>query len=137
MKTLGLIKLLIMTLQPTPNRVHSYCERIGIRESEIVTSQSIAECGWEYESYNARERRNVFGMKGSVKCEDNKHGYAIYKHWTQSARAYKEWQDKVPIYGNYYEYLKQRGYSTNPEYTNYVEQVKQIWLRKRSVKSVR
>jgi len=131
MKTLGIIKLLIMTLQPTPNRVETYAERIGISETEIVVSQSIAECGWQYESYNARERNNIFGYRGGRVTEDNPKRYSIYNHWTESARAYKEWQDKVPIFGNYYEYLKQRGYSTNPEYCNYVEQVRKIWLRKR------
>ena len=68
-------------------------------------------------------------MKGGVKREDNVHGYAIYNHWTQSVRAYKKWQDKVPIIGNYYEYLKKRGYSTNPDYTNYVEQVRKLWKK--------
>jgi len=130
MKTLGLIKLLIMTLQPTPNRVETYAERIGISETEIVVSQSIAECGWNYISWNAKERHNLFGMKGGVKREDNIHGYAIYNHWTESVRAYKKWQDRVPINGNYYDYLKKRGYSTNPDYTNYVEQVRKLWKNK-------
>ena len=123
MKYLGIIKLLIYTLNPTPERVHTYAERIGIQEAKIVTAQSIGECGWDYGSYNARVRNNLFGYRGGEVTEGNKKGYSTYSHWLESVRDYKRYQQKVSIKGNYYGYLIRRGYNHHKGYVTYIRMI--------------
>ena len=123
LKTLGLIKLLIYTLNPTPKRVHTYAERIGIQEAKIVTAQSIGECGWDYESYNARVRNNIFGMRSGKVTESNPNGYTIYENWTESVRYYLDWQNRRDVHGNYYGYLIRRGYNHHKGYVSYIRMI--------------
>ncbi len=104
-----------------------YCD---IKHTEIVLAQTIAEAGWEYDSHNAARRNNLFGMKGGVKSKNNKHGYKVYDDWRESVCAYKEWQDRRYNGGDYYEFLKRSGYSTNPEYISFVKSIVNSLKRK-------
>ncbi len=81
MKTLGLIFLIAKLSVLSPDNVSRYINRQGIAHPNIVLAQSIQECGYDYGSYNARFRNNLFGMKGGSKTEDNKYGYAIDNEW--------------------------------------------------------
>ena len=92
----------------------------GILEPEIVLAQSILETG-HYTSKNCIERKNLFGMTGGVKTEDNVYGYKIYSDWRESIADYKAWQDRNfhPEYcGTYYDFLESVGYAESPEYCN-------------------
>lgn len=113
-------------LHPSLELVYSEIMNNGILFSEIVLRQAIIETGW-FTSYNCRVRKNLFGMKGGQKTEDNPNGYAIYSTWQESVKAYKEWQDRnyTERFENYYEFLEFIGYA---ESTEYIRKLKSINL---------
>lgn len=98
----------------TPENVYREIMREEIKFSDIVLRQAIHETGW-FKSHNCLKRKNIFGMKGAVKTDDNPNGYMTYKSWMYSVRAYKRWQRRQ--YGDsdqdYYEFLKDAGYAEN------------------------
>ena len=115
MKTLGLIFLIAKLSVLSPDNVSRYINRHDIAHPNIVLAQTIQECGYSYDSYNARCRNNICGMKGGEKDDDNKYGYAIYDHWFDSIRAYKHRQ-RTYVDGSYFDYLEESGYSESKRY---------------------
>lgn len=77
----------------------NYCE---LKHPEYVLAQSIKEAGWNYDSYNAIKRNNLFGIKGGKKCESNKYGYKIFNHWSESVYDYQQRIQNRYKEGEYY-----------------------------------
>lgn len=113
------ILLIQNQLFSTPTISDVYNEIVGnsIKFPEIVLAQSIKECGWSYDSYNASRRNNLFGMTGGHKCESNKYGYKIFENWEESVRDYKLWQDRrYNGETDYCLFLKRSGYFSSDDY---------------------
>jgi len=115
MKLLGSIFLIAKLSVLSPDNVSTYIKRQGIAHPNIVLAQTIQECGYEYNSHNARVRNNICGMKGGVKCEENKLGYAIYPHWFESVKGYK-YRQRTYTTGSYFKYLVHSNYSESKKY---------------------
>jgi len=115
MKTLGIIFLICKWSVLSPDNVLRYINRQEIAHSKIVLAQTLQECGYDYRSYNARCRNNICGMKGGVKEEGNKKGFAIYDHWFDSVKGYKHRQ-RTYEGGSYFDYLVSSNYSESKRY---------------------
>jgi hypothetical protein len=76
-----------------------YCQLIGIQHADIVTAQTIVECGWNYDSHNARERNNLTGWTINGQLH-------TFNTWHDCIRTYKEWQGKYYKGGDYYQFLR-------------------------------
>ena len=120
--------------QPTIEQMYEEIVCNEIKHPEIVLAQSINECGWDYDSYNARKRYNFFGMTGGKKCESNKFGYKIFSHWTESVHDYKLWQEKnYKSEGDYFYFLERIGYASSHEYCSDLKVILRLLLRKRVI----
>jgi len=108
----------------TKENVYAEIMRVDIKFSDIVLRQAILESGW-FKSHNCLVRRNLFGMCGGEKTENNVHGYKIYDHWRHSVQDYKSWQQKriTEDCANYYEFLTQWKYAESPEYENKLKSI--------------
>lgn len=94
--------------------VYNYLLQIGCDEAEIVTKQSVQECGHKYQSYNARVRHNLFGLWNHAKQE-----YYKFDTWQESCDAYlTKVQYKRKKDEPYYEFLERIGYASDPQYIN-------------------
>jgi hypothetical protein len=100
----------------TINEVHSYLYQLEVKHPDVVMSQIIQECGYEINSYNATHRRNLTGWTVNSKLH-------TFGHWKSCIRAYKRWQDKYYVGGDYFEYLESKGYA---EDKTYIKRVKSI-----------
>ena len=109
--------LCIASKAQTKQEVLDYLIEIGCKEPEIVARQSVQECGHNYESKNARERHNLFGLWNSGKgC------YFTFDKWEESCRAYlTSIQYKIIEGEDYYHFLDRIGYATD---TAYISKVK-------------
>lgn len=114
-----------------PENVYREIMRNDIKFSDIVLRQSLLETGW-YKSYNCTERNNLFGMTGGTKTPDNKHGYKIYKNWTQSVSRYKVWQAErlTPDVSNYYQFLRDWRYAESEDYERKLKGINIIIVKK-------
>lgn len=100
-----------------------------LKHPEIVLAQSIKEAGWDYDSWNAIKRNNLFGLKGGKKCNSNKYGYKIFNHWSESVLDYKNRIQNRYIEGeDYYQFLIRIGYFET-ESTKYINDLK--WIIKK------
>jgi len=81
---------------------------------EIVLAQSILETGW-YDCKNCSlDNNNIFGLWNSKKQE-----YYYYTNWKESIGGYKrgiQYKYFKKEYDNYYHFLNDIGYATDPQY---------------------
>ena len=89
----------------------------GVQHHEIVLRQAILETGWFKCSSCSLNRNNIFGFYYKKK-------YITYENWQECVRYYKRWQDRHYKGGDYYIFLKQVGFATNPQYVNLLKSVK-------------
>lgn len=110
-----IISVIISTFvySQTVEEVKQEIKNQKLKFTYIVLAQSILECGWEYESYNARERHNLFGL---VKPDGS--GYFEFNTWEQSVSAYKHKVQYRYQKGSYYNFLDSIGYASDPKYIN-------------------
>lgn len=117
---LSLILLVTTANSQSKEEVYIYLLQIGCEEPEIVTKQSVQECGHKYESYNARERNNLFGLWNHAKQQ-----YYKFDHWKESCDAYLTMiQYKREDDEEYYTFLKRIGYASDPEYESKLKQIR-------------
>ena len=89
----------------------------GVEFPEIVLSQAILETG-NFKSNACKIKNNLFGLRNSDGT------YKDFEHWTDCVAAYKKYIQKYEeLPADYYEYLKNLGYS---EDSTYIEKLKQI-----------
>ena len=126
-----LLMLIIFTLcsihlsvkAQTVNEVRTELERLGVKHVDIVLKQSILETGW-YKSYNCKTRNNIFGFRLSINIgRYNKYGYLEFDSWQQGCKYYYDWQDRHYNGGDYYTFLKRRGYAEDPNYINKLKKI--------------
>ncbi len=94
-----LVLMAYKTFSQTIEEVRKELTKQGIKHAEIVLAQSILECGWNYDSYNAKTNNNLFGLVYKGK-------YLKFYSWQQSITSYKKIQDSYYVAGDYYEFLK-------------------------------
>ena len=99
----------------TVNEVRTELERLGVKHIDIVLKQSILETGW-YKSYSCKTRFNLFGFRYRSK-------YLTFDSWQHSCKYYKEFQDRHYNGGDYYTFLKRRGYAEDPNYINKLKSI--------------
>lgn len=80
----------------------------------IVVAQTIQECGWDYNSYNARKRNNLFGL-----WDSSTKTYMSFESWELSVKAYKEKiQSRYREGEDYYSFLNRIGYASDEDYNS-------------------
>ncbi len=110
--TVSLLLISLLNTAQTKEEVYIYLLQIGCDEAEIVTKQSVEECGHHYQSKNARVRHNLFGL-----WNHDKQRYYAFDNWKQSCDAYLTMiQYKHRKGEDYYEFLIRIGYASNPMY---------------------
>lgn len=89
----------------------------GIQYPDLVFAQALLESG-DLKSKIARLNRNVFGMKlpsiRTTTAIGQKRGHALFKHWTESVRDYKLYQDFV---------FKKKNITSRKAYIRYLNKV--------------
>ncbi len=87
-----------------------------IQHKDIVLKQAILETGW-LSSYSCKNRHNLFGFRYRGK-------YLEFDTWQESVEYYSRWQKRHYKGGDYYKFLKDRGYATDPEYITKLKSIK-------------
>lgn len=87
-------------------------EAYGIDHPNIVLAQTLLETG-RYKCTNCSlDKNNLFGFIS------RKGGYMSFNRWEESVKEYRHWQKKYYKGGDYYNFLYNIGYATDPEYIN-------------------
>lgn len=107
----GLI-LFIHTQGQTATEVYNYLVKIDCKHPDIVTKQAVLETG-HFRSYSCRERKNLFGLWNHAKQK-----FYVFDTWQESCDAYLRMIQYKYKGGDYYEFLKDLGYATDPLYTD-------------------
>lgn len=110
----------IAGLELTKENLMTVLEYYEVEYAEIVFNQAMLESG-HLKSNLARNHNNLFGMRvarsrPTMAVSETASGYAHYTHWSESVQDYKLWQDMKEVSGDYYTYLKRRGYAKYPGY---------------------
>jgi len=98
--------------------VKKVLEQEKVRYTDIVLRQAITETGWFKCTNCSMSRNNIFGFY-------YKKRYLVFDNWVECVRYYKRWQDRHYKSGDYYNFLKNVGFATNPRY---IEDLKAIKL---------
>ena len=101
----------------TKQEVHEYLVSIDCKHAKIVTAQSVLETG-HFKSYGCRERKNIFGLWNHKKQE-----FYIFDSWQDSCDAYLTMVQYKYEEGDYYSFLKDLGYATDPEYVSKLKSI--------------
>lgn len=91
--------------------------RIGIRYPKIVLAQAILETGW-FTSPVCRNKHNLFGLTNPRTGK-----YFEFDHWTESVWAYYTKVQYRYKDGNYLLWLRNIGYTEDPDYIRAVVRV--------------
>lgn len=96
----------------TKEEVHEYLVSIDCKHADIVTAQAVLETG-HFKSYGCTKRHNIFGLW----CHKRQEFYE-FDNWKDSCHAYLRMIQYKYKEGDYYVFLKELGYATDPEYVN-------------------
>ena len=89
-----------------------------VKHPEIVYAQAILETG-HFRSKVYRECNNLFGLYNS-----RTQSYYKFDHWSESVVAYIDYvQYKYKPPNDYYQFLKELPYATDPNYINKVKEI--------------
>jgi len=115
MNTATLILWLAINALPNPN-IHKEISKSGIQHPNIVYAQYVLETG-RCKSRACKEDNNLFGFmyKGKVMSFESK---------LECIRYYKKWQNKRYKGGDYYQFLTDIGYASDPTYIQKLKQIK-------------
>lgn len=102
------------TPQFTKDDLKEQLKKHNIHHIDIVYAQAKLETG-NFKSKLFIKNNNLFGFRG-------KNDYVKYNHWTESVKAYSNFQKEYYRSGDYYIFLNKVGYA---EDTNYIKKVKQ------------
>jgi len=87
-----------------------------VHHKEIVLRQAILETGW-LTSYSCKNRHNLFGFRYRGE-------YLEFDSWQESVDYYQRWQKRHYKGGDYYKFIKDRGYATDPDYITKLKHIK-------------
>lgn len=115
----------IESLEFTPELLMEYLVRLKVKSPKIVFKQAVLETGW-FTSEVFRNNNNLFGMnhpgtRPSLSKFKGPKGFAYFSDWRDAVKDYALWQEyKSQWYDqkDYYGFLQNVGYATDPNYTN-------------------
>ena len=118
---MGLCLIPLTLIGQTSKEVLAELEKQHILFPKIVLAQSILETGW-YECENcSMDQNNLFGLWNHKKQE-----YYYYTNWKESIGGYKrgiQYKYLRKSYKNYYHFLSEIGYATDPQYIVKLKQI--------------
>jgi len=97
------------------DNVYYEIKRLNIKYPDIVLAQCILETG-SLKSNVCNSKNNLFGFQTSK-------GYLNFNNWKESVTFYKNWQNKYYKGGNYFDFLRNIGYSETSNYTDMVKYI--------------
>jgi len=107
---------MVCSAQPSVEKVKAELLKQDVKFYNIVLAQSILETGWYKCSNCSQDGNNIFGFYWKGK-------YKSWSTWQESVTYYKNWQSKWYKGGDYYTFLKKKGYAQDP---NYISKLKRI-----------
>lgn len=116
----------LLSLELNENNVATAIMFYDIHNPDIVYKQALLESG-KFKSKLATSGNNLFGLRvpgqRTTLATGKYKGYAKFKHWSHSVLEYKLWQMQRPLKQkeDYFSYLKNRKYATNPSYATHVK----------------
>jgi len=117
LKILLIVLLLpIFGISQTKQEVYNYLVEIDCKYPEIVTAQAVLETGY-FKSYSCKTRHNLFGLRYN-------HKYIIFDNWKESCDAYISKVQYKYTSGDYYIFLDELGYASDPNYINKIKNIK-------------
>jgi hypothetical protein len=109
--------------------IEKYLIEFKVRQPEIVMSQIKHETG-NLTSRFCKEQNNLFGMRLARSRETTAVGecnhMAQYISWQESLQDYKIYQDLYYCGGDYYQFLSNSGYATDPWYIWKLKRIKKL-----------
>ena len=99
------------------NEVRQYLSSIDCKYADIVTSQAVLETG-HFKSYGCRKRNNLFGLWNHSKQE-----FYSFDSWKDSCDAYLRMIQYKYKEGDYYVFLNDIGYASDPNYINKLKRI--------------
>jgi len=114
-----LLALILMGARQAPpsvslEEVANEIREQGILHEKIVLAQAVHETGWFKCTKCSLDRNNLFGWRLN-------HKYMEFDTWQESVAYYARWQKRHYKGGNYYDFLKKKGFATDP---NYIKKLK-------------
>jgi len=97
-------------------------EYFGLYEPHIVYAQAVLETG-HFKS-NLCKRGNLFGIYDSRRKE-----YKTYGHWIESVVDYRDSVQAKYKGGDYYQFLEELPYATDPDYIKKVRQIAEKYIQ--------
>ena len=88
-----------------------------VKHADVVLQQAIVETGWFKCTHCSLSRNNIFGFYYKKK-------YLVFSDWVDCVRYYKRWQDRHFKGGDYYKFLEDVGYATNPKYVSDLKKIR-------------
>lgn len=107
-------KINSQTLEEVKDYIYNKTE---IKHKEIVYKQVIQETRWLKCTKCSLDYNNLFGFYWKKK-------YLVFSSWEDSIIYYEKWQKRHYIKGDYYEFLKNRPFATDPMYISKLKHIK-------------
>jgi hypothetical protein len=95
-----------------------YLEEIGVHHVDIVVKQAILETGW-FTSYSCTHRNNLFGLTNGKTKQ-----LFEFDHWRASCVGYRDMVQYKYKGGDYYQFLVDMHYASDPNYINKLKHIK-------------
>jgi flagellum-specific peptidoglycan hydrolase FlgJ len=116
-----LMAIAIKSDAQTPDSVYQELLNQNIQHPKIVLAQAILETGWFSCNDCSLTDNNLFGLYDS-RCKE----YFYYDNWKESIGGYKrgiQYKYDPSKHKDYYEFLKDVGYASDPLYINKVKEI--------------
>ena len=108
---------LVKTPELTIENLKIILKQEKVKHADVVLQQAIVETGWFKCTHCSLSRNNIFGFYYKKK-------YLVFTDWVDCVRYYKRWQDRHFKGGDYYKFLEDVGYATNPKYVSDLKKIR-------------
>ena len=108
---------LVKTPELTIENLKIILKQEKVKHADVVLQQAIVETGWFKCTHCSLSRNNIFGFYYKKK-------YLVFSDWVDCVRYYKRWQDRHFKGGDYYKFLEDVGYATNPKYVSDLKKIR-------------
>ena len=108
---------LVKTPELTIENLKIILKQEKVKHADVVLQQAIVETGWFKCTHCSLSRNNIFGFYYKKK-------YLVFTDWVDCVRYYKRWQDRHFKGGDYYKFLEDVGYATNPRYVSDLKKIR-------------
>ena len=108
---------LVKTPELTIENLKIILKQEKVKHADVVLQQAIVETGWFKCTHCSLSRNNIFGFYYKKK-------YLVFTDWVDCVRYSKRWQDRHFKGGDYYKFLEDVGYATNPKYVSDLKKIR-------------